>query len=244
MSHREHRIHPPTTPRRLSVETLEHRAMLAATPTIGLCECADTGAKGDGITYAVAPRFTGTATPRAQLTLALEGGSPLGTARANAFGEWEFVSRRVRIPDGVQTIRITEKGPDGAPAGTATTVVTFDRAKPTVAISSTGINTFRIAFSQPVTGFTSELKGLVLSGRPAGAPAFTVPLSSPQVRGLLGEIDVTPLPDGKSYELRIPGDPIPSGIYTIRLNGLRSGIMSSTSGARMTNNMVYVFSVP
>lgn len=244
MSHREHPHRPTTTTRHLGVETLETRALLAATPTIRLCECADTGAKGDDVTYAATPRFTGTATPRAQLTLALEGGATLGTARANAFGEWEFVARRVRIPDGLQTIRITEKGPDGNPAGTATTAVTFDRAKPTVSIVSTGINTFRVAFSQPVTGFGNDFKGFVLTGRPTGARAFTVPLSSPQVRELLGEIVITPDSDGKSYELRIPGDPIPSGIYTLRLNGARSGIMASVSGARMTDTMRYTFSVP
>ena len=242
MSHRQHRLRTIISRRQLGVESLETRAMLAATPTIRLCECADTGAKNDGITYAATPRFTGTATPRAQLTLALESGVALGSARANAFGEWEFTARRVRVPDGLQTIVVTEKGPDGNPAGSATTVVNFDRARPRATIASLGDNTFRVTFSQPVTGFTSELKGLVLSGRPAGSRPFSVPLSSPRIREMLGEIEFTQ-PSSSTYEIRIPGEPIPPGIYTLRLNALRSGIMASGSGARMTGSMNYSFTV-
>jgi len=242
MSDRLSRLRTTISRRHLGVEALESRALLAATPTIRLCECADTGVKDDGITYAATPRFKGTATPRAQLTLALDGGATLGLARANAFGEWEFTARKVRVPDGIQTIRITEKGPDGSPTGTATTTVTFDRAKPTASITRDG-NTFSVDFSQAVTGFNGELNGLVLSGRPIGSRPFTVALSSQRVRAMLGDIQFTPQPNGTTYVIQILGQPIPAGTYTLRLNAMRSGIMASVSGARLTANMTYTFTV-
>ena len=234
---------------RLGMESLENRALMAvvssmpevaavspmqvtAGPTIQLCTCSDTGVKNDGITSAVAPRFTGMATPRATVTLAVEGGENLGTVRANPRGMWSFISRRVTIPEGVQVIRATE----AASGSSASTTVTFDRQKPTASIAFTGLDSFRVTFDRAVTGFTERLRGLYFSGQPDGAPRFNLPFTSAQLRGYVGRIEFTPLSDGRTYDIRMPELPIQSGKFQLRLNAAQSGVVDAVNGNRLALN--------
>lgn len=234
---------------RLGLESLEHRALMAvvstgpdvavmsavttaAVPTVELCSCSDTGVKGDGITGATAPRFTGTATPRSTVTLALDGGATLGTAKANARGAWEFISRRVTIPDGTQVIRVSQVGTEGSGA----TTVTFDRQKPTAIITFTGLDSFRVTFDRPVTGFDQRLRGVYFSGQPDGAPRFNLPFTSAQLRRFVGSIEVTPSSDGRVYDVRMPELPIQSGKFQIRLVAAQSGVVDAVNGNRVGAN--------
>ena len=224
---------------RLGMESLENRALMAvvssmaevaavspmqstAGPTIQLCTCSDTGVKNDGITSAVAPRFTGMATPRATVTLAVEGGSTLGVAKANRLGAFSFVSRRVPIPEGTQVIRVSEAGS----GGTGSTTVTFDRQKPTASIAFTGLDSFRVTFDRAVTGFTERLRGLYFSGQPDGAPRFNLPFTSTQLKRYVGRIEFTPSSDGRTYDIRMPELPIQS--VKARLRDRRPETASAT----------------
>ncbi len=229
---------------RLALETLENRALMAvmssvpvasstanvaSPPTVQLCSCSDTGIKGDGITSAVAPRFTGTAAPRAVVTLSLEGGSTLGTAKANTRGAWSFISRRVTIPEGSQVIRASVNGVEGS----GSTSVTFDRQKPTARLEFTGIDSFRVTFSRPVNGFTSQLRGLSFSGRPEGERPFNLPFTSARLRSFVGRIEVTPSADGRVYDVRLPELPIQSGRFQLRLVASQSGVVDAVNGNRL-----------
>lgn len=234
--------------RRLGLESLENRALMAvvssmpevaavsamqvaAGPTIQLCSCSDTGAKGDGITSATTPRFTGTAAPRATVTLAVEGGETLGTAKANARGAFSFISRRL-IPEGTQVIRVSEAGS----GGTGSTTVTFDRQKPTASIEFTGLDSFRVTFDRAVTGFTDRLRGVYFSGQPTGAPRFNLPFTSAQLKQYVGRIEFTPAGDGRTYDVRMPELPIQSGKFQLRLNAVQSGVVDAVNGNRLAAN--------
>jgi hypothetical protein len=232
------------------METLENRALMAvvssmpdvaavspmqvtAGPTIQLCSCSDTGVKNDGITSAVAPRFTGMATPRATVTLAVDGGENLGTVRANPRGMWSFISRRVTIPEGVQVIRATE----AASGNSASTTVTFDRQKPEVeSIAFTGLDSFRVTFDRAVTGFTERLRGLYFSGRPDGSPRFNLPFTSAQLKRYVGPIEFTASSDGRTYDIRMPELPIQSGKFQLRLVAAQSGVVDAVNGNRLALN--------
>lgn len=235
--------HRPRTSRRLGYESLEGRALLAATPTIELCECSDTGVKKDGVTSDVTPRFVGTATPRATVTLAIEGGATLGTARANAFGTWAFVTRGRRLTDNLQTIRVTERAADGTTVGSSTTTIMIDRVKPTVSIEKTGIDTFRVSFSRPVTGFGSDLAGVVVSGRPIGGRPFVLPATSARFATLVGQVEFTAASNGQDYDIRLPEAALQPGTYTIRLRGLQSRIVDSVAGNRLSTDGSLTFGV-
>ncbi|NBT12487.1 MAG: hypothetical protein EBS56_02690 [Planctomycetia bacterium] len=231
---------------RLGIEGLEHRAAMAvvsavpgvaaptqvstaSVPTIQLCACSDSGVKGDAVTSAVAPRFTGTAAPLTTVTLALDGGPTLGTVRANGRGAWSFVSRRVAIPEGTQVIRATATS--GAVAGSTT--ITFDRQKPTASIEFTGIDSFRVTFDRPVTGFDQRLRGLYASGRPIGAAAFNLPFTSPRLRSFVGPIEFTESSAGRVYDVRMPQVSILSGTFRLRLVAAQSGVFDAVNGNRL-----------
>ena len=233
---------------RLGMESLENRALMAVVSsmpevaaahtsqtmglTVQLCSCSDTGLKGDGITAATAPRFTGMATPRSTVTLALEGGDTLGIVKANPRGMWSFISRRVTIPEGSQVIRATE----AASGSTASTTVTFDRQRPTASIAFTGLDSFRVTFDRPVTGFTDRLRGLYFSGQPDGAPRFNLPFTSAQLKAYVGRIDFTASPDGRTYDIRMPDLPIQSGKFQVRLLAGQSGVVDAVNGNRLSLN--------
>lgn len=233
---------------RLGMESLENRALMAVVSsmpevaavhtsqtmgvTVQLCSCSDTGLKGDGITAATAPRFTGMATPRSTVTLALEGGDTLGIVKANPRGMWSFISRRVTIPEGSQVIRATET----ASGSTASTTVTFDRQRPTASIAFTGLDSFRVTFDRPVTGFTDRLRGLYFSGQPDGAPRFNLPFTSGQLKAYVGRIDFTASPDGRTYDIRMPDLPIQSGKFQVRLLAGQSGVVDAVNGNRLSLN--------
>lgn len=237
---------------RLGMESLENRALMAVVssmpdvaavspmqvtadptiPTILLCPCSDTGVKGDGITSSTTPRFTGTAAPRATVTLAVEGGETLGTVRANPRGMWSFISRGVTIPEGTQVIRVSEAGS----GGTGSTTVTFDRQKPTASIAFTGLDSFRVTFNRAVTGFTERLRGLYFSGQPDGAPRFNLPFTSAQLKGYVGRIEFTASSDGRTYDIRMPELPIQSGKFQLRLNASQSGVVDAVNGNRLALN--------
>lgn len=236
---------------RLGMESLENRALMAVVssmpdvaavspmqvttdPTILLCSCSDTGVKGDGITSSTTPRFTGTAAPRATVTLAVEGGETLGTVRANPRGMWSFISRRVTIPEGTQVIRVSEAGS----GGTGSTTVTFDRQKPTASIAFTGLDSFRVTFDRPVTGFTERLRGLHFSGQPEGAPRFNLPFTSAQLKGYVGRIEFTASSDGRTYDIQMPELPIQSGKFQLRLNASQSGVVDAVNGNRLALNVL------
>lgn len=230
---------------RLGMESLENRALMAVVSsmpevaaahtsqtmglTVQLCSCSDTGLKGDGITAATAPRFTGMATPRSTVTLALEGGDTLGTVKANPRGIWSFISRRVTIPEGSQVIRATE----AASGSTASTTVTFDRQRPTASIAFTGLDSFRVTFDRPVTGFTDRLRGLYFSGQPDGAPRFNLPFTSARLKSYVGPIEFTASPDGRTYDVRMPELPIQSGTFQLRLVAAPSGVVDAVNGNRL-----------
>jgi hypothetical protein len=231
------------------MESLENRALMAvvssmpevaavspmqvtAGPTIQLCSCSDTGVKGDGITSSTTPRFTGTAAPLATVTLAVEGGETLGTVRANRRGAFSFVSRLV-IPEGTQVIRVSEAGS----GGTGSTTVTFDRQKPKVlSIGFTGLDSFRVTFDRPVTGFTDRLRGLYFSGQPTDEPRFSLPFTSARLRQHVGRIEFTPSSDGRTYDIRMPELPIQSGKFQLRLNAAQSGVVDAVNGNRLALN--------
>jgi len=236
---------------RLGIEGLENRAAMAvvssvpgvaaprqvsaaSVPTIQLCSCSDSGVKGDGITSAFAPRFTGTAAPLTTVTLALDGGPTLGTVRANGRGAWSFVSRRVTIPEGTQVIRATPT--NGAAAGTTT--VTFDRQRPMSSIEFTGVDSFRVTFDRTVTGFDQRLRGLYVSGRPAGAAAFNLPFTSPRLRGFVGSIEFTESSAGRVYDVRMPELPIRGGTFQLRLIAAQSGVVDAVNGNRLGRDAI------
>ena len=231
---------------RLGMESLENRALMAVVSsmpevaavhtsqmtmgvTVQLCSCSDTGLKGDGITAATAPRFTGMATPRSTVTLALEGGDTLGTVKASPRGMWSFISRRVTIPEGSQVIRATE----AASGSTASTTVTFDRQRPTASIAFTGLDSFRVTFDRAVTGFTERLRGLYFSGQPDGAPRFNLPFTSARLKSYVGPIEFTASPDGRTYDIRMPDLPIQSGKFQVRLVAAPSGVVDAVNGNRL-----------
>lgn len=234
---------------RLCLENLEQRALMAvdssepdvtamiavttpAAPSVRLCACSDTGVKGDGITAATAPRFTGTATPRATVTLALDGGAMLGTARANARGVWQFISRRVTIPEGTQVIRVSQVGAEGS----AATTVTFDRQKPTATIAFTANDSFRVTFDRPVVGFNQRLRGLEMTVKPVGGARFTLPFTSAQLRQFVGPIELTRSSDGRVYDVRMPNLPIMSGTFQVRLVAAQSNVIDAVNGNRLGAN--------
>ena len=230
---------------RLGMESLENRALMAVVSsmpevaaahtsqtmgvTVQLCSCSDTGVKGDGITAATAPRLTGSATPRSTVTLALDGGPTLGTARANARGAWSFISRRVAIPDGAQVIRVSQVGAEG----TGATTVTFDRQRPTASIAFTGLDSFRVTFNRAVTGFTDRLRGLYFSGQPDGERRFNLPFTSPKLKAYVGRIEFTASPDGRTYDVQMPELPIQSGKFQLRLVAAQSGVVDAVNGNRL-----------
>lgn len=222
--------------RPLVAESLESRSMMAPL-AVALCSCSDTGVKGDGITGAIAPKFTGTATPRATVTLSLEGGQALGRARTNARGAWSFVSPRNRIPDGPQTIRVTTRDSAGLETQ-ASTAVTFDRQRPTASIAFTGIDSFRITFDRPVTGLTSALRGVYFSGRPVGDRPFNLPFTSGTLRRFVGRVEFTPSADGRVYDVRMPELPIASGTYTVRLSASLSRVVDSVTANPLLRDAV------
>jgi hypothetical protein len=198
--------------------------------TVQLCSCSDTGVKGDGITAATAPRFTGSAMPRSTVTLALDGGPTLGKARANARGAWSFISRQVAIPDGAQVIRVSQVGAEG----TGATTVTFDRQKPEVSIIAfTGLDSFRVTFNRAVTGFTDRLRGLYFSGQPYGERRFNLPFTSPKLKAHVGRIEFTASPDGRTYDVQMPELPIQSGKFQLRLVAAQSGVVDAVNGNRL-----------
>ena len=233
---------------RLGMESLENRALMAVVSsmpemapvhtsqtmgiTVGLCSCSDTGPKNDGITAALAPRFTGMATPRSTVTLALEGGDTLGTVKANPRGMWSFISRRVTIPEGSQVIRATEAGS----GSTASTTVTFDRQKPTASIAFTGLDSFRVTFNRAVTGFTDRLRGLYFSGQPDGAPRFNLPFTSARLKAYVGPIEFTSSPDGRTYDVRMPELQIQAGRFKLSLVAAQSGVVDAVNGNRLAAN--------
>lgn len=244
---------------RLRVESLEPRALMAvvagvpaaeeamafttaAAPTVQLCSCSDSGVKGDGITNSVAPRFVGTAAPRARVTIQLDGGAPLGTVKANALGRWAFVTRRNAIPDGVQPIKVIARDATGVETQGSTSI-TVDRAKPTAVIEVTGIDSFRVTFSKAVTGFTSTLRGMTFSGRPEGGAPINLPFTSPQLRRLIGPVVFTPSADGRVYDVSLPEFGPASGTYTLRLSARGSRVVDAVAGNPLAADAVTSFSV-
>lgn len=239
---------------RLGMESLENRSPLAVmsslpavavrgevtaatAPTIQLCECSDTGAKGDGLTNAMTPRFVGTAPPRATVTLALEGGATLGSVKTNTRGAWAFNVRRGSIGEGTQVIRAATRDPSGVETSASTTV-TFDRQAPTASIEITGLVSFRVTFSRPVTGFTDRLRGLHFSGQPTGEPAVNLPFTSARLRSFIGRVEFTASPDGRVYDVQLPECPVQSGTFSLRLVAAQSGVVDAVSGNRLVTNAV------
>jgi hypothetical protein len=247
------------SPDLLRVESLEARALMAvvagmpgaedvvatsflSAPTVQLCSCSDSGVKGDGITNALNPRLVGTAAPRSVVTLALDGGAQLGRTKANARGAWAFVSRRNQIPEGVQAIRVTSRDSTGAESQGSTSI-TIDRTKPTASIEVTGIDSFRVTFSQAVTGFTSALRGMTFSGRPVGGAPINLPFSSPQVRRLVGPIVFTPSEGGRVYDVSFPEFGPATGTYTLRLAAKGSKVVDAVAGNPLAANASASFTV-
>lgn len=228
-----------SAPLRVEVRT----AATVAPATVDLCGCTDSGVKGDRVTNAAAPRFVGTAPPRSVVNVAVDGGTSLGTARANARGAWALVARQPVLADGERVIRATATDIFGNEAGAGTVAVTIDRAKPTAVIEVTGIDSFRVTFSKPVTGFTSTLRGMTFSGRPVGEPPINLPFTSPQLRRLVGPIVLTPSDGGRVYDVSLPEFGPSSGTYTLRLSARGSRVVDAVAGNPLAADAVASFTV-
>lgn len=213
-------------PLRIEINT----AAAASAPTVDLCSCSDSGVRGDGITNSVAPRFSGTAPARSTVTLAVEGGDTLGTVRANARGRWVLRTQRDALPEGIHVIQATATDRAGNETGVGTTTLTIDRTKPTAAIEFTGLDSFRVTFSQPVSGFDQRLRGMYLAGQPTGERAFNLPLTSPRLRAYVGRVDLTPSVDGRVYDVYLPDFGPIAGEYTLRLSARASRLVDAVVG--------------
>lgn len=223
---------------------VEIRSAASTAPTtVDLCSCADSGVKGDRITSAAAPRFVGTAAPRSVVDVVVGGGTSLGTTRANARGAWALVARQPVLPDGGHVISATATDLFGNQSGTGTVAVTIDRAKPTALIEVTGIDSFRVTFSKPVTGFTSVLRGMTFSGRPVDGAAINLPFTSPQLRRLVGPVVFTPSADGRVYDVSLPEFGPESGTYTLRLAAKGSRVVDAVAGNPLAADAVTSFTV-
>jgi len=215
----------------------------AATPSVSLCSCTDSGVKGDGVTNAVAPRLVGTAPSRAAVSLAIQGGAPLGTVKASPRGQWAFIARGNALPEGTHVIQATATDVFGNQTGVGTTTLTIDRQRPTAAIAVTGIDSFRVTFDRPVTGFDRTLRGMSFSGRPEGERAFNLPFTSPRLRNSVGPIVVTPSGDGRIYDVSFPEFGPSSGEYTLRLSARSSRIVDAVAGNSLASDASVTFPV-
>jgi hypothetical protein len=228
-----------SAPLRVEIRT----SATVAPATVDLCGCTDSGVKGDGVTNAATPRFVGTAPARAVVNLAVDGGTSLGTTRANARGAWALVARKPVLPDGEYVIRATATDIFGNEAGAGTVAATIDRAKPTALIEVTGIDSFRVTFSKPVTGFTSALRGMTFSGRPVGGAPISLPFSSPQLRRLVGPVVFTASEGGRVYNISLPEFGPESGTYTLRLAARGSSVVDAVAGNALAADATTSFTV-
>ena len=209
---------------------VEIRTAAPVPATLDLCRCTDSGVKGDRITNAVAPRFVGTAPAGAVVSLGIEGGASLGSVRADARGNWALVASRPLVPEGRHLVRAIATDIFGNQSAAGSVAVTIDRSRPTASIEVTGIDSFRVIFSKPVTGFTSALRGMTFSGQPVGAQRIALPFTSPLLRQWVGAIVFVPSADGRVYDVSFPDLGPISGTYTLRLLARESGVVDAAAG--------------
>ena len=222
---------------------VEIRTSAPAPATLDLCLCTDSGVKGDRITNSVAPRFVGTAPAGAVVSLDIEGGGSLGSVRADARGTWALVARGPMMPQGHHLVRASATDTFGNQSAAGSVAVTIDRSRPTAAIEVTGIDSFRVIFSKPVTGFTSALRGMTFSGQPIGGQRIALPLTSPQLRQWVGAIVFVPSADGRVYDVSFPDLGPVSGTYTLRLLARESGVVDAAAGNPLAGDASVTLSI-
>ena len=157
---------------------LAYRTIVAAAPTLGLDAGSDTGFRGDNVTSARRPVFSGQTDPGALVDLLGPNGNVVGSTSADAAGNFRVqLSPNADLPDGSYAVRarahgiVSNQGPVSPTVTVKLATVDGDylaagRATPAV---------FRTAAGAATQWFVQD--DAAVTGRPFGAPG-DIPLSA------------------------------------------------------------------
>jgi rhamnogalacturonan endolyase len=204
----------------------------------------DTGSSmTDGVTSDNTLVIRGTATAGHTVTVKTLGGATLGTTTADGAGQWSFDNTATALADGSYVFAASaSKGAGASPSSPgftvridtrAPTVVSVNRQNPTAASSSADTITFRMTFSEQVSGVDASDFTPVFSGSLAGAISGVA-----QVGG--GVFDVTIGPLAGEGGVRLDVNASGTGVADIAGNALNAGFTAGQIYTRsLTGNGIW-----
>jgi hypothetical protein len=205
----------------------------------------DTGSSAtDGITSDNTLVIRGTATAGHTITVKTLGGATLGTTTADGAGQWSLDHTATALADGSYVFTASATNGAGASPSSpgftvkvdtlAPAVTSVNRQNPTAATSSADMITFRVAFSEQVSGVDASDFTPVFSGGLGGMVS-----SLTQVGG--GVFDVTVGPLTGEGGVRLDVNASGTGVADIAGNALNGGFTAGQVYTRsLTGNGIWI----